>query len=85
MCNCALTDKCLEDLSTGLNDYIQHLNIGGNYSITVSGLNILVRCLTTLLGMRQLKIPPRLVSSITQVLNEVNEERRKNGLPEIEL
>ena len=85
MCGCGLTDKCVEDLSTGLNNYIQHLNIGRNYSITENGLNVLVRRLTTLSGMRQLDISSHLVSSITPVLNEVNEERRRNGLPEMEL
>ena len=83
--NCGLTDKCLEDLSTGLNDYIQDLNFAINDSITKDGLNILVRRLATLSGMRQLTIPSDLVSSITPVLNEVNEERRRNGLPEIQL
>ena len=83
--DCGLTDKCVEDLSTGLNNYIQDLNIANNNSITEDGLNVLVRCLTTLSGMRQLNIPSHLVSSITPVLNEVNEERRRNGLPEIKL
>ena len=83
--NCGLTDKCLEDLSTGLNNYIQFLDIVCNDSITEDGLNILVRRLTTLSGMRLLEIPPHLVSSITPVLNEVNEERRRNKLPEIML
>ena len=83
MCNCGLTDKCVEGLSTGLNNYIQDLDI--NDSITEDGLNILVRRLTTLSGMRQLTISSHLVSSITPVLNEVNEERRRNGLPEIKL
>ena len=85
MCNCGLTDKCVEDLSTGLNNYIQDLNIAWNDSITEDGLNVLVRRLTTLSGMRQLTIPSHLVSSITPVLNEVNEKRRRNGLPEIKL
>ena len=85
MCRCDLSDKCLEDLSTGLNNYIQHLNIAWNNSITEDGLNVLVRRLTTLSGMRQLTISSHLVSSITPVLNEVNEKRRRNGLPEIEL
>ena len=85
MCFCGLTDKCLEDLSTGLNNYIQHLNIAYNDSITENGLNILVRRLATLSGMRLLEIPSRLVSSSTPVLNEVNEERRRNGLPKIKL
>ena len=85
MRGCGLTDKCVGDLSAGLNNYIQHLNIVSNDSITESGLNTLVRRLTTLSGMRQLKIPSFLVSSITPVLNEVNEKRRRNGLPEIVL
>ena len=85
MYGCGLTDKCVEDLSTGLNDYIQHLNIVRNYSITEGGLNVLVRRLTTLSGMRQLTISSHLVSCITPVLNEVNEERKRNGLPEITL
>ena len=83
-CLCGLTDKCVEDLSTGLNNYIQDLNIAFNDSITEDGLNVLVRRLTTLSGMRQLTISSHLVSSITPVLNEVNEERSRNGLPEIE-
>ena len=85
MCFCGLTDKCVEDLSTGLNNYIQDLNIAYNDSITEDGLNVLVRRLTTLSEMRQLTIPSDLVSSITPVLNDVNEERRRNGLPEIKL
>ena len=89
LCDCGLTDKCLEDLSTGLNNYIQHLNLNIAYRndlITEDGLKVLVRRLTTLSGMRQLTIPSHLVSSsITPVLNEVNEERRRNGLPEIRL
>ena len=83
--DCGLTDKCVGDLSTGLNNYIQHLNIVCNNSITEDGLNILMRCLTTLSGMRLLDIPSHRMSSITPVLNEVNEERRRNGLPEIRL
>ena len=83
--DCGLTDECLEDLSTGLNNYIQHLNIASNDSITEDGLNVLVRRLTTLSGMKLLDIPYHLVSSITPVLNEVNEERRRNELPEIRL
>ena len=85
MRDCGLTDNCVRDLSAKLNDYIQHLNIVRNNLITENGLNILVRCLTTLSGMRLLEISFHLVSSITPVLNEVNEERRRNGLPIIML
>ena len=76
LCDCGLTDKCVEDLSTGLNNYIQDLDIAWNDSITEDGLNVLVRQLTTLSGMRHLTISSHLVSSITPVLNEVNEERK---------
>ena len=85
MCDCGLTGKCVKDLSTGLSNYIQYLNIGVNDSITTSGLYGFVGHLTTLSGMRQLTISSRLVSSITLVLNEVNEERKRNGLPKIKL
>ena len=85
MCDCGLTGKCVKDLSTGLSNYIEYLNIGVNDSITTSGLYGFVGHLTTLSGMRQLTISSRLVSSITPVLNEVNEERKRNGLPEIKL
>ena len=60
---CGLTDKSVEDLSTGLNNYIQDLGIAYNDSITEDGLNVLVRRLTPLSGMRRLIIPYRLVSS----------------------
>ena len=83
--DCGLTDKCVEDLSTGLNNHFQHLNINDNNSITESGLNVLVRRLTTLSGMRKLTIPFRLVSPITPVMKKVNKDRRRTGLPEIEL
>ena len=85
MCDCGLTYECVEDLSTGLSNYIQDLNIGVNDSITTSGLYGFVGHLTTLSEMRQLTISSRLVSSITPVLNDVNEKRRRNGLPEIKL
>ena len=80
LCDCGLTDKCVKDLSTGLNKYIQCLNIALNDLITEDGLNIFVRRLTTLSGMRQLTISSHLVFSITSVLNEVNGERKTNGL-----
>ena len=85
LCDCGLTDKCVEDLSTGLNNYIQCLDFSVDDSITEDGLNVLARRLTTFSGMRQLIISSHLVFSITPVLNEVNEERRRNGLPEIKL
>ena len=75
----------MQELSTGLNNYIEELNIGSNKPITENGLGILVRHLTTLSGMRGLIIPYHLESSINTVFSEVNEERRRNGLPEIKV
>ena len=85
MNNCDLTDQSIQELSTGLYDYIEELNIGGNALISENGLEILGRRLTTLSGMRCLIIPYRLKSSIDTVFREVNEKRRRNGLPEIEV
>ena len=82
---CDLTDKSMEDLSAGLNNYVERLNIVGNDSITENGLKILARRLTTLSGIRYMGIPKHLKSSINSVFSEVNEERRRNGLPEIEV
>ena len=79
---CNLTDQSIQDLSTGLNNFIEELDIGGNKSITETGLRI---GLTTLSGMRRLVIPYHLKSSIDTVFSEANEERRKNGLPEIKV
>ena len=82
---CSLTDKSVNDLSSGLNNYIRELYIGGNDSITESGLRTFARHLTTLSGLRRLRIPGRLRSTINTVFSEVNEERRRNGLPKIEV
>ena len=84
---CGLTDKCLEDLFTGLNNSIEYLNIRGNESVTEKGLKVFARHLTTLSGLRNLKIPAhlQLEPSINTVFSEVNEERRRIGLPEIKV
>ena len=85
MNRCDLTDQSIQELSTGLNHCIEELNFGGNASITEDGLGILARHLTTLSGMRCLIIPYRLKSSINTVFSEVNEERKRNELPEIKV
>ena len=85
-CYCDLTDKCVEELSKGLSSYLVKLNIAHNSSITESGLDILMRRLTTFSAIRKLTIPARLVkSSFIKVLNHVNEERKRKRLPEIEV
>ena len=83
--DCGLTDKSINDLSSGLNNYIRELYIDGNRSITESGLRTFARHLTTLSGLRCLLIPRHLRSTINTVFSEVNEERRRNGLPKIKV
>ena len=83
--HCGLTDKSINDLSSGLNNYIRELHIDGSDSITESGLRTFARHLSTLSGLRLLWIPYDLRSTINTVFSEVNEERRRNGLPKIEV
>ena len=83
--HCSLTDQSIQALSTGLNNYIEELNIGDNNLITENGLEIFARHLTTLSGLRRLIMPNNLESSINSVFSEVNEERRRNGFPKIKL
>ena len=83
--HCDLTDKSVNDLSSGLNNYIKELRIHGNDSITESGLRTFARHLTTPSGLRRLWIPRHLKSTINTVFSEVNKERRRNGLPKIEV
>ena len=83
--NCGLTDKSVNDLSSGLNNYIRGLHIYGVGSITESGLRTFARHLTHLFGLSCLSIPYPLRSAINTVFSEVNEERRRNGLPKIKV
>ena len=83
--HCSLTDKRIQELSGGLNNYIEELNIGDNDSITENRLAILARHLTTLSRMRRLIIPNKYhwKSYINTAFSELDEERRKKELPEI--
>ena len=83
--NCGLTDRTMEELCTGLNNCIKELYVCANSLLTENGIKTLARHLTTLSGIRTVNIPYHLKSSINTVFSEVNEERRKNGLPEIEV
>ena len=83
--NCGLTDRCIIDLSDGLNNYIEVLNISKNSLITTDGLNALTKRLTTVSELKCLKIPKNLKSTQSTELNEINEERRRKGLRAIEL
>ena len=80
---CHLTDQCLRDLATGMNNIIEVLYIHGNDLITEEGLRTFASHLSTLSRLRHLWIPEHLESSKDTVFKSINEERKRNGLPEI--
>ena len=81
---CELTDQSIEELSTGLINKIERLEISGNASITEDGMKTLARHLTTHCSeLTWLGIPIHLRSCIKTVFRDANEERKRNGLPEI--
>ncbi|XP_064391068.1 NACHT, LRR and PYD domains-containing protein 3-like [Halichondria panicea] len=83
--DCELTDQSIEELSTGLINKIESLNIlWGNASITEDGMKTLARHLTTHCSeLTVLLIPDHLRSCIETVFRDTNKERKTNGLPEI--
>ena len=82
--SCELTDQSIEELSTGLINKIETLQIFCNDSITEDGMKTLARHLTTHCSeLTRLWIPYRLESCIETVFMDTNEERKRNGLPEI--
>ena len=81
---CELTDQSIEELSTGLINKIETLQIWGNDSTTEDGMKTLARHLTTHCSeLTWLWIPIHLRSCIETVFRDANEERKRNGLPEI--
>ena len=84
--SCALTDQSIEEVSTGLINKIKTLYIGGNDSITEDGMKTLASHLTTHCSeLTLLWIPGRLESCIETVFRDANKERKRNGLPEIDV
>ena len=82
---CKLTDLSIEELSTGLISKIEKLYIDGNDSITVYGIKMLARYLTTHCSeLKSLFMPYHLRSCIESVFRETNKERKRNGFPEID-
>ena len=82
--NCNLTDQNMDELSIGLINMIEKLNIGHNNSITKDGMKTLARHLTThCFELTQLWIPNHLRSCMKTVFKDANKERKKNRLPEI--
>ena len=81
--HCNLTDESVEDLFTGLSDYIEVLDIRDNICISENGLKALVRHLTTPCRLNQLFLPQDSAVFINALVCEVNEKRRLIGLLEI--
>ncbi len=82
--SCKLTDQSIEELSTGLINKIETLSIWGNDAITEDGMKTLARHLTTHCSeLTRLWIPRHLKSCIKTVFRDANKERKRNGLPEI--
>ena len=82
---CNLTDESIRELCTGLNNYIEKLDIRGNGSITIVGLKILGNCVADLSGLKYLILPSHLESSLGSVFQEVNEGRSRKKLPQIDV
>ncbi len=83
--SCKLTDQSIEELSTGLINKIERLYIKSNDLITEDGMITLSRHLTTHCSeLTWLYIPDHLRSCIKTVFRDANEERKRNGLSEIE-
>ncbi|XP_064391350.1 NACHT, LRR and PYD domains-containing protein 12-like [Halichondria panicea] len=83
---CELTDQSIEELSTGLINKIEALCIHINASITEDGMKTLARHLTTHCSeLTWLWIPSHLRSCIETVFRDTNKERKRNGLPEIDV
>ena len=82
---CNLTDQSIEELSTGLINKIETLNIWSyGSSITEDGIKTLARHLTTHCSeLTELEIPAHLRSCIKTVFRDANKERKRNGLLEI--
>ena len=81
--NCQLTDQSIEELSTGLVNKFEKLNIWGNDSITEDGMKTLARHLTTHSELTCLGLPSQLESCIETVFRDANKKRKRNRLPEI--
>ncbi|XP_064391377.1 NACHT, LRR and PYD domains-containing protein 5-like [Halichondria panicea] len=83
---CELTDQSIEELSTGLINKIKALCINGNASITEDGMKTLARHLTTHCSeLTWLWIPDHLISCSKTVFRDTHKERKRNGLPEIDV
>ncbi len=86
LAHCKLTDQSIEELSTGLINKIERLDIDSNFSITEDGMKTLARHLTTHCSeLTYLLIPSHLRSCIKTVFRDANKERKRNGLHDIDV
>ena len=84
---CGLTDDNIQQISTGLNNYIEELDIDGfhNQFITLDGISTLSRHLSTPVRLRQLHIPQSVAYSASAMIEEVNDRRERNNLKPIKV
>ncbi len=88
LADCKLTDRSIEELSTGLINNIERLHISdsGDYSITEDGMKMLARHLTIHCPkMNTLLIPDHLLSCTRKMFRKMNKKRRRNRLTNIEV
>ena len=80
---CGMTDTGVAPLADALhtNNTLEILYIDGNRAITEDGLTCLVEALSRNSGLVTLWIPKRL--RVDKVRKIINEERKRNGLPDI--
>ncbi len=81
LCSCDLNDQSVQDLSNGLNNYIEELYLHGCNTITEAGMYLLASKIVNLISLKHLWIPSR--SSIGSVFDELNKDRLRCGLSEI--
>ena len=83
--NCGMTDTGVASLADALhtNNTLEALYIGGNDAITENGLTCLVEPLSRHSGMVSLRIPGHL--RVDKVRKIINDARKRNGLPDIDV
>ncbi len=82
LCSCDLTDQSVQELSSGLNNYIEELYLHGCNSITEDGMYILASKVANLVSLKHLWIPST-SSTISPMFADLNKDRLRCGLSEI--
>ena len=83
--HCDMTDAGVASLTEALhtNNTLERLDIDANEAITENGLTCLIKSLSKNSGLKELYIPKHL--GVDELRKVINEERKRNGLPEIKV